>query len=331
MAGKKAVGLLSGGLDSILVLRLMLDQGIEVIVVNFSTPFLTETGGYSQLEQMCDQSRMELKRVDVGADYLEMLKNPQHGYGKGLNPCVDCRIFMLCRAKQIMEQLGAEFVFTGEVLGQRPMSQRRDTMRIVERDSELEGRLLRPLCAQLMKPTIPEQQGIVDREKLLAISGRSRKAQMRLAKQWGISQYPSPAGGCLLTDSEFARRLKDLFEHRQDSAGNIELLRLGRHFRLSQQAKLVCGRNAEENEKLSRLVSDENLKLGVKGGRSTLAVVIGSPEPSSIQTAARICARYSHQRELPQVEVEFRKMHGDEANAIVVQPMSDQELEQIRI
>ncbi len=135
MAGKKAVGLLSGGLDSILVLRSMLDQGFEIIVVNFSTPFLTETGGYSQLKQMCDELGVELKNVVVGREYIEMIKNPQRGYGKGLNPCIDCRIFMLCRARQIMEQLGAEFVFTGVVLGQRPMSQRRDTKRIHERDS----------------------------------------------------------------------------------------------------------------------------------------------------------------------------------------------------
>ncbi len=331
MAGYKAVGLVSGGLDSTLALRLILEQGFEITVVNFSTPFLADTRGYSQLEQMCKQLGVELRRVTAGRDYIEMIKAPQHGYGKEFNPCVDCRIFFLRLAKQIMEELGAEFIFTGEVLGQRPMSQRRDTMRIVERDSGLDGRLLRPLCAKLMKPTIPEQEGIVDREKLLAISGRSRKEQMRLAQQWGITDYPSPAGGCLLTDTQFARRLKDLFEHHQDSARDIELLRLGRHFRLNPQTKFVCGRNAEENEELAQLASDEDLKLGVKGGRSTLVVVIGSPEPSSVQTAARICARYSHQRELPQVEVEFWKTDRNTANTIVVQPMSDQELEQIRI
>ncbi|MCD6169731.1 MAG: hypothetical protein J7J76_04160 [Candidatus Latescibacteria bacterium] len=331
MAGYKAVGLVSGGLDSILALRLVLEQGFEVTAVNFTTPFLADRGGYSHLERICKQVGVKLRRVTPGRDYIEMIKAPRHGYGKSLNPCVDCRIFFLRLAKQIMEELGAEFIFTGEVLGQRPMTQRRDTMRIVERESGLDGRLLRPLCAKLMKPTIPEHEKIVDREKLLAISGRSRKEQMRLAQRWGITDYPSPAGGCLLTDSQFAGRLKDLFKHHQDSAEQIELLRLGRHFRLNPQTKLICGRNAEENEKLAQLASDVDLKLGVKGGRSTLAVLFGWPEPSSIQTAARICARYSHQRELPKVEVEIWKTDRNTANTIAVQPVSDQELEQIRI
>ncbi len=210
----RAFSLLSGGLDSLLASRLIMEQGIEVIALHFITPFFgyQKKGQEERYQERWKQLYgIQARIIDVSDEYFQVLRHPRHGYGKNFNPCIDCKIFFLAKAKGMMEEEKVDFLVTGEVLGQRPMSQRRDTMRIVERDSGTDGFLLRPLCAQLLKPTRPEVEGLVDREKLLGMTGRSRKPQMELAERMGIRHYPSPAGGCLLTDPELANRIRKFF------------------------------------------------------------------------------------------------------------------------
>ncbi|MBW2000225.1 MAG: hypothetical protein JRJ29_19985, partial [Deltaproteobacteria bacterium] len=209
----KAVGLLSGGLDSTLAARLMLDQGIQVYAINFTSPFCTCTpkgaGCASVITALRQLGGIPLRRVFLGDEYLEIVRSPKHGHGSGINPCIDCRILKLKKAAAYMKEIGASFIFTGEVLGQRPMSQYRAALHIIDRESGLEGYVLRPLSASHLEPTVPEQKGWVDRKRLLGIKGRSRKIQMTLAAEKGIKDYPCPGGGCLLTDRNFAHRMRD--------------------------------------------------------------------------------------------------------------------------
>ena len=217
---RKAIALLSGGLDSTLAVKMMLDLGIEVEALNFTSPFCTCTGKNSgcksEAVRVAQEFNIPIKVINKGLDYLEIVRNPVHGYGKGVNPCVDCRIYLLKKAKEYMHESGADFVFTGEVLGQRPMSQRRDTLRVIERESGLEGLLLRPLSARHFEPTIPEKEGWVDRDKLMAIEGRSRKIQMQMADDLDVKNYPCPAGGCLLTELSFVPKIRDVFDHSEE-------------------------------------------------------------------------------------------------------------------
>ncbi|MEW6007462.1 MAG: hypothetical protein AB1595_04845 [bacterium] len=253
----KAIALLSGGLDSILAVKLILEQGIEIIALNFTSPFCQcnrKNGCGLESKKVADLFKIPLKVERLAEEYLEMVKNPRYGYGKNMNPCIDCRILIFKKAKAYMEELGASFVISGEVLGERPMSQRRRAMEIIEQDSGLTGLVLRPLSAKLFSPTIPEKEGWVEREKLLAITGRSRKPQMKLAEDLGITDYPCPAGGCLLTDPKFASKMKDLLKYNPDFTMNdVWLLKLGRHFRLSHLTKLIVGRNEKENKGIKQL------------------------------------------------------------------------------
>ncbi|HUH66697.1 MAG TPA: 7-cyano-7-deazaguanine synthase, partial [Syntrophales bacterium] len=240
---RKAIVLLSGGLDSTLAVRLMIDQGIEITAVHFTSIFCNCTprkaGCKLQARKIAEELDVPIHVIHKGMDYIRMVEDPPHGYGSGMNPCIDCRIYMLRKVKELMPQMGASFVVTGEVLGQRPMSQHRNTLRLIERESELEAMILRPLSAQHFSPTIPEQEGIVDRQKLLAISGRSRKEQIGLAERFSISDYPCPAGGCLLTDKEIAARLRDLFDHVPDyDMTDLHFLKIGRHFRFNSVLKV---------------------------------------------------------------------------------------------
>jgi len=258
-SGIKAVGLLSGGLDSTLAVKLMIDQGVEVHVLNFVTPFCTCTrkGCKHEASRVAELFNVPVKIISAGKAYIEMIKNPKHGYGKNMNPCIDCRIFLFQKAKKYMEEIGARFIVTGEVLGQRPMSQHKKALNVIEKESETEGLVVRPLSAKLFPPTIPEEKKWIDREKLLSIQGRRRIPQMELAKEFGINDYPCPAGGCRLTDPGFAKRLREAFEHDEDTIKDIRLLRYGRHFRLESGAKVIVGRNEEEN-KILKGFQDEN-------------------------------------------------------------------------
>ena len=291
----KAIALLSGGLDSTLAVKLILDQGIEVEALNFVTPFCQcNRKGRCEALHVAEQFGIPCKTVAVTDEFFEVIRQPKHGYGSGMNPCLDCRILMFSKARHRMGETDADFIFTGEVLGERPMSQRRDAMRIIERESGLDGRLLRPLCAKLLPPTIPEQEGLVDREKLLVISGCSRKPQMALAEAYGINDYPCPAGGCLLTDPGFARRMRDLVRHTPGFGLNdVQLLKVGRHFRLSSLAKAIVGRDQDENQHIVALARPEELFLEVQGWGSPITLLRGTVGAQEIRLAAAITVRYS--------------------------------------
>jgi tRNA-specific 2-thiouridylase len=346
----KAIAMISGGLDSTLALALVKRQGIEVKAVNFYTGFcITETqrrkggrpdGTIPQNEALRAAADLEvdIEYVDISeSGYLDMLVHPRYGYGANANPCVDCRIFMMQRAREIMEREGAAFVFTGEVLGQRPKSQRRDTMRTIERESGLDGRLLRPLSAKLLPPTIPERDGQIDRERLMDISGRSRQRQMALAGELGISGWPQPAGGCCyLTDESFARKFFDVLdareaagEERRIQRNDVVLLSTGRHFRLSPRAKLVVGRSEVENVILDKY-ADGRARLEAKDVLGPIALVEGEPTWEERVLASRIVARYGKGKDLAEVAVEWRE--GDLVETYAVAPESDEaRIEALRV
>jgi tRNA U34 2-thiouridine synthase MnmA/TrmU len=284
------MGLISGGLDSILAARIIRQQGIEVIGVAFTTPFFGSQGA----EQAAEAAGIALRIVDITEAHLQMVRAPRHGYGSNMNPCIDCHALMLREAGGLLEREGGDFLFTGEVLGQRPMSQNKAALRIVERESGYGGRVLRPLSAKLLPETIPEQEGKVERERLLAISGRSRKQQLELARHYHITGYRTPAGGCLLTDLIFARRLRDLFDHQDPlQIRDIELLKIGRHLRFAPLVKMIVGRNAKDNERIAQLLlpGDDLIKVERYPGPLCLIPYGGSEE--AIQQAAAICIRYS--------------------------------------
>jgi len=338
----KAIAMISGGLDSTLALALVLRQGIEVKAINFYTGFcITETqrrkGGRPDgtvpqneaLRAAADQE-VEIEYVDIsGGGYLDMLVNPRYGYGQNANPCVDCRIFMMQKAREIMEREGADFVFTGEVLGQRPKSQRRDTLWLIEKKSGLEGRLLRPLSARLLPPTLPEQQRLVDRERLLDISGRSRTRQMALARELGVHDWPQPAGGCcFLTDESFGRKFFDLLDGRQ-AAGeprklqqeDVLLLSTGRHFRMSPKVKLIVGRTEVENVLLEKY-AEGRARLAARDVTGPVALLEGVPTWEERMLASRIVARYGKGRSSPEVVIEWRE--GELTETYAVPPEADE-------
>ena len=290
----KAIGLLSGGLDSTLAVKLMLEQGLEVIAVKFTSPFCQcDSGGCCHAAEAARKMGVPLKLFSKGDDYLDVIRHPRHGYGAAINACIDCRIFMLRKTRIYMDEIGAAFMFTGEVLGQRPMSQHRRALTMIEREAGVEGRLLRPLSAQYLPPTEAELKGWVNRERLLAFEGRSRKPQIRLAEQLGIVDYPCPAGGCLLTDRNFAAKLRDLFAHREQVVmHDIHLLKVGRHFRFGGR-KFIAGRDAGENARLHQLKGPADTLFEVAAGVGPTVLLEGELTPEAIQFAARIVAAYS--------------------------------------
>jgi len=254
----KAIALLSGGLDSTLAIKLMLSQGVDVVAVNFVSPFCTcsprRPGSCHLASAIARELKVPIRVLSKGLDYLRIVERPRFGHGRGLNPCLDCRIFMLKKAAAIMEEEKALFIVTGEVLGQRPMSQHRAALDLIERESGLMGRILRPLSAQWLPPTIPEQNGWIDRAKLMAIRGRSRSEQLALAKREGVDLFGCPSGGCLLTDPVIIRRLKDLFRYSpQYDMRDVTLATFGRHFRLHPGLKVILGRNQAENDRLQQI------------------------------------------------------------------------------
>jgi len=277
----KAVALMSGGLDSTLAVTLMLEQGFNILALNFVSPFCTcsprHESGCHRATQVARSLGVEIRVFSKGMDYMRLVECPRFGWGRGMNPCLDCRIYTLRKAREIMEETGAEFVVTGEVLGQRPMSQHRAALDLVERESGLQGRLLRPLSAHLLQPSLPEQSGLVDREKLLAIHGRSRKEQLSLAKTHGTEIFGCPAGGCLLADPVIARRLKDLFlKHPDWDLEDAKLTTFGRHFRVSRRLKAVVGRDERENMRLQQL-GGNNSRLEFSDHPGPLLLLRGTP------------------------------------------------------
>lgn len=286
-----ALGLSSGGLDSILAGVVLRDQGIRVEWISFETPFFSA----EKAKKAADRLGIPITVKNITAEYLPMLKNPPCGYGRHMNPCMDCHALMARLTGDIMQERGFDFIFSGEVAGQRPMSQTRSSMRYVEKHSGMEGLLLRPLSAQCLPETLPEQQGLVDRHRLLDISGRSRKRQMALAEQYGIKDYPSPAGGCLLTEAVFSKRLRDLFDHQHEYPENdFHLLRYGRHFRLSPETKLIVGRTKQDNQDILEHKDDAGMTvLKVDAIPGPIALLTGETAEGTLMLAAGICAGYS--------------------------------------
>ncbi len=323
--GVKAVALMSGGLDSTLAAKIIKLQGIDVIGLAFVTSFT-----HPKVDEVAQQANLKIRLVDISSEYRELIKNPRFGFGKNMNPCVDCHIFFLKKAKQLMLEENINFVITGEVLGQRPMSQHMAALRKVEAESELQGLLLRPLSAKLLPETIPEKEGWVDRNKLFSITGRSRKAQIELARQLGLENFPQPAGGCLLTDPGFSKRLKDLICRKKEfSLRDIELLKLGRHFRLSTQDKLIVGRDHKENQRLIELSHDYAATLfpedvpgptGVLDAKSAISADL-------LELSAKIIARYCDSDELVNITIKG----NDEDKVISCTALEKEKVEELRI
>ncbi len=253
---RKAVALLSGGLDSALAIYLVKRQGIEVTALHFTSFFSLQDPAKNDSPVMMIARQLEIPVVirQKGPDFIELIRNPRYGHGKNLNPCIDCRIYTLVKAKEMMEEIGASFLVTGEVLGQRPMSQRRNTMRLIEKQSRCDGIVVRPLSAKRMEPSLPEKEGIIDREQLLDVAGRGRRVQLTLAEELGLTGYSPPAGGCLLTDKNFSNRVRDLLRHESEvQPEDLTLLGIGRHLRLRPGLKVIVGRKEEENRRLQEL------------------------------------------------------------------------------
>ena len=291
----KAVGLFSGGLDSLLAVKIIQDMNIAIYALNVRTVFAGREWeeSFSQAERLAKTLGVPLNVMTVSDEFIEIVKRPRYGHGKNMNPCIDCHIFMLEKAKEYVDEIGAQFVFTGEVVGQRPMSQHKPQLRQIEKVSGLEGLLLRPLSARLLPPTIPENNGWVNRDRLLGLSGRSRKAQIELAAKYGITDYPTPAGGCLLTDAVFSARLRDLFDHGVDDINSCLLLKVGRHFRISDTAKCVIGRNEKENIRIAHLVQDGDYLFDTEGVGSPLGLLLGAVSKRNIEETAALCKFYS--------------------------------------
>jgi tRNA U34 2-thiouridine synthase MnmA/TrmU len=308
----KAIALYSGGLDSTLAILVAMRQGIEVTAITFLTHFGCDISDKSSCSKnpfaASEKFGFDVKLCHLSDKFIDIVKNPKFGHGKNMNPCIDCRILMLKEAKEFMKMTGADFIITGEVRYQRPMSQRRDTFPKIDREAGLKGYVLRPLSARLLKPTIPEQMGIVNRELLCNFHGRSRKPQMALAKEMGLTEYPAPAGGCLLTDPLYSYRLKELLTHNPSpSVKDINLLRIGRHFRISDNYRIIVGRDENENNTIQSLAENDDYLLWVDGFGSPLTIVCANaddnPTDEDLKLAASICARYSDAKRLPLVEV----------------------------
>ncbi len=323
----KALALLSGGLDSTLAIKVIQEAGIEVEAINFTSPFCRcsgASGGCSAAANAAKTLNVKLHYHPCGEEYLRIVEKPSHGYGKRLNPCLDCRIHKFIIAKNKMDEIGASFLLTGEVIDQRPNSQRRDALDIVERDSGLRGYILRPLCAKHLRPTIPEEKGWVDRNKLLDIKGRGRTQQIDLAEEYGITDYPCPAGGCLLTNEEYSLKVKDLLEHDGKlSMSSINSLRFGRHLRLSPKAKIIIGKDQAENEAIKKTANPENLIMELVDYAGPITMYIGSPEDFLINLAATITAGYGNVPADEEIKVE---VSGAMNRELSVKPMSREEI-----
>jgi tRNA U34 2-thiouridine synthase MnmA/TrmU len=336
------IGLLSGGLDSALACLAVREAGADVRCLHFFTGFCV-TGHNSRVGrtdrpvanhalQVASEIGVPVELVDVAEEYLPVVLNPKHGYGRNMNPCIDCRVFMLIKAREYMQKTGADFVFTGEVVGQRPKSQVKTALRAIEKEAGLEGRLLRPLSARLLPPTKAEEEGLIDRERLFGFSGRGRRPQIALARRFGLKTFMQPAGGCcFLTDEAYSNKLKDVISHNGPehlTVDDVILLGVGRHFRLSPNLRVVVGRNAVENNFLAHLKPSRWSAL-VVGFTGPTAIALGDVRDDDWEAIASIVARYSDGRNERTLEVEFAR--GNVAKRMVVAPASEEFVEMRRI
>lgn len=330
---KKAVALLSGGLDSMLAIRLMLEQGIEIHAMYFY--FVFSHGNRDEAEKnikkFTDPLKIPVEISDGTQELLSMVKSPQYAIGKNMNPCIDCRIFTLIKAGEFMNKIGAGFIVTGEVLGERPLSQRLDALKLIDRESGLEGLIVRPLSAKLLEPTRPEKEGILDRERLMSISGRRRVEQLSLARKFGIEEYQTPAGGCLLTDKGFSARLRDFLKHDIDSdMNNLRLLRIGRHFRVSDRLKLIVGRDEKENNMLLSMANPGDYIFDILDIPGAVGLARGRVTEDDIGIMASILARYSDS-DGDSVIVSYKALPSENWEKLPSMPAGNGLLESIRI
>jgi tRNA U34 2-thiouridine synthase MnmA/TrmU len=334
MGNVKAIALYSGGLDSTLAILQMMKHGVEVEAITFMTHFGCDASDSSSCGSdpfpAAQKFGFKVKLAHLGRKFFDIVKNPRFGHGKNMNPCIDCRLTMIGEVKHYLDMAGGDFVITGEVLGQRPMSQRRFAIDLVARECGLEGRLVRPLSGRLLPPTLPEKEGKIKREWLLNIEGRSRQRQMQLAEEFGLTEYPSPASGCLLTDKRYSDRLRDLLKSKPETDFNdLNLLRVGRHFRLGPQTKLVVGRDESENNIIQSLYLPDDVLLEALDFKTPLALLRGEINDDILDQAASIVARYSDGKDEANLSVEFRG--SKEQGRRLTSPALELFLEQTRI
>ncbi|MCY6485602.1 tRNA 4-thiouridine(8) synthase ThiI [Clostridium aestuarii] len=319
----KALALISGGLDSILAAKLVKDQGIEVIGICFKSYFF----GAKSAEKMTKQIGVPLEVVDFSDEHLEIVKSPKHGHGKNMNPCIDCHAMMMKEAGKLLDKYNADFIITGEVLNQRPMSQNKSSLNVVKKESGIGEKILRPLCAKVLPETEMEKEGLIDRNNLLGISGRGRKVQMELAEKWGIKDYPSPAGGCKLTEPNYSIRLRELLEHVENpSERELELLKYGRHFRVSEGCKVISSRTAVEADEIRKLVNDQDIGFLVKDFKGSMVIIDGESSDKDIEFAAKVAGRYSKGKDEEKIKVIYGEYAKPYNKSIEVKPASDDEI-----
>jgi tRNA-specific 2-thiouridylase len=304
----RALALFSGGLDSVLAMKVIIDQGIEVIAVNVNFGFGSTKDRLEHMQSMCDQIGAKLEILDLRDDYLkEVLFSPVYGYGKNFNPCIDCHGFMFRHTAKLLEKYDASFMISGEVVGQRPMSQRKDAMMQVQKLSDHDELILRPLSAKLMEPTKPEIEGWVDRDKLLAFEGRGRQNQLELAKKIGLENFESPGGGCLLTEENTARRIRDFIAHDELAKEDIDTLKYGRHLRLPNGAKLIIGRNKDDNEALKNTNSNKYLPAYINGAPGPFCLFSKNATNEDKELATKLIITYGKTQNDKLYEVDFKE------------------------
>jgi len=318
----KGIALFSGGLDSTLAVKVILEQDIEVLGVTYTTPFFSDKKAKAAAKII----GLTLTIIDITVEHLKMLKAPRYGYGKNMNPCIDCHTLMLKIAGGIMKDTGADFIFTGEVLGQRPMSQTKQSLHVVAKNSGYQDYIIRPLSAKFLPETKPEIEGKVDRQRLLAIRGKGRKNQIELAGHYGITDYAAPAGGCLLTDPMFSKRLRDLFAYNKDfRIRDIELLKYGRQFRIDDSSKIIVGRNIFENEALQKLSVEGDVLIHMAQFPGPTVLVPYKSDDTTVLYAASLCALYSDAPKDEDVVALCRK--GDISHTILIKAAQREDAE----
>ncbi len=324
----KAIGLFSGGLDSALAIKLVQEQGIDIVALNFVSPFCTCVGEGCSIAGLAKKLKVPIKLMNKGKDYLKIIRHPKFGYGKNINPCIDCKIYILKKAKEYAKKIGAKFVFTGEVLGQRPMSQHYKTLMLIEKEAGLKGKVVRPLCAGLLPPTEAEKKGWINRKKLLKFEGRRRTPQLDLAKKFKIYGFMCGGSGCRLTDKEYAKKLKDLFDNKKKiSMNDVKLLNYGRHFRAGKN-KIIVGRNENENKRIKALKQKSDIMFEVKDYVGPTTILKGKTNKKTIELAASLTARYSDAKG-NKVKVRYGK--GKIKKEVVINKLKDKEIEKLRI
>lgn len=320
----RALAMISGGLDSILAAKLIKDQGIEVIGICFRSYFFNEENA----KKMTKQIDIPLEVIDFSKEHFEMVKDPKNGWGKNMNPCIDCHAMMMRYSGELLKKFNADFIITGEVLNQRPMSQNRQALNKVRKESGFEDKILRPLCAQNLDETEMEKNGLVDREKLLKISGRSRKIQMELAEKWGIKDYPSPAGGCKLTEPNYSIRLKETLQRNGDATPDeIELLRFGRHFVSDSGCKIIATRTKDEADKIKQFLSKEDLVFYPVSYNGAMIIINGKHNEKDKELAAKIAGRYCKGKDLDEIEVSYGKFGCKFEGTLKVKPATEEEID----